>query len=187
MAPDRIFNSRGSNVGWRWGFIWSIGTAMWNETMLKSFWLLIEDPRTQLLEHLHPAGVEVDDLRRFAHLVNLRALVLWPAKTTSLTSLEGVEALRRLTFFNINRSEVADIEPIVECPLETLVLQSTLVHDLKPLARHPTLEYLSVDYTRVTDLTPLFECPKLERVSARTCELPPGQIGEAREHFELIA
>jgi hypothetical protein len=117
--------------------------------------------------------LEIFNSRRFASLAwanavagSLRQLVL--ALLPKLASLDGIAALRNLEYLAIEScSRVTDLAPLRDLPrLRFLnLMQPKGVASLRPLAGHPTLEYVSFGKVADGDLTPLRELPRLRRIN----------------------
>lgn len=117
--------------------------------------------------------LEIFNSRRFTSLAgadsvagSLRQLVL--ALLPKLESLDGIAALQNLEYLAIEScTRITDLAPLRDLPrLRFLnLMQPKGVASLRPLAGHPTLEYVSFGKVADGDLTPLRELPRLRRIN----------------------
>lgn len=102
----------------------------------------------------------------FAHVPQLRELLLYDG---SLVDSSGLAALRRLRVLRFYSTKVADLRFAGAVPeLTTLAMENAgEVATLRPLAGHPSLEVLALagrTFVGDGDFAPLFSIPKLRSV-----------------------
>jgi Leucine-rich repeat (LRR) protein len=117
--------------------------------------------------------LDLFNARRFTSLAgadrvarSLRQLGL--ARLPRLPSLDGIAALPNLEYVAVEScSLITDLAPLRDLPrLRFLnLMQPKGVASLRPLAGHPSLEYVSFGRLADGDLTPLREMPRLERIN----------------------
>lgn len=117
--------------------------------------------------------LEISNSRRLTSLAgadrvatSLRQLVL--AMLPGLASLDGISGISGLEYVAIESCvKVTDLAPLRDLPrLRVLnLMQPKGVASLRPLAGHPTLQYVSFGRVADGDLTPLRELPRLERIN----------------------
>jgi hypothetical protein len=154
------------------GQIESIDTFSFTPAMRADTLKLLQDEHCANLRDLTLRDVAVEDLAMFSHLVALEKLRFTWAKLDKVTTLAPLAKLRNLQVLDVRRAPVADLAPLKKLPLKKLTISGTQVANLKPLAKHPTLECLEADGTLVADVRPLFSCKKLCNVSVWDARVP---------------
>jgi serine/threonine protein kinase len=108
--------------------------------------------------------IEIDEVRdqHFAAIVKLSLA------SRGLTSLKPLEKCRAIKSLDVQRTEVADLTPLMGlAQLTDLNLRQTQVANLAPLKSLTRLQSLILDGTQIEDLTPLRRLTGLLRLSAQ--------------------
>ena len=140
--------------------------------------------RCLLAEHVNPlagsdrlhtlllTGTAVADVSGLRSCENLAMVSL---RHTKVADIEPLAQLSKLRTLDLQWAPVADLAPLAAggcAALETLLLRSTRVRDVRPLAKGlPALQTLSLCKTKVTSrgVAALAACPKLRSLDLQWC------------------
>ena len=113
------------------------------------------------LERIDAWRTPISDFSALAKLPRLRWIELGNDRSiSSIPSLKGLKALRRLEVRGCN---VSDLAPLAELTaLEWLSLVDNTISDLSPLAHLKRLKHLNLDANLITDVSPLAKLARLE-------------------------
>jgi hypothetical protein len=125
------------------------------------------------LTGVHASGIEDLSVGQSRSLTSLAGIERWADTlvrltvdaSPNLTSLEGIESLRRLEVLELaGLRQIRSLDAVATLPSLRFLDVSDLkdVESLGPLAGHPTLEHVSFGRTADLDVGPMFEIPNLK-------------------------